>query len=51
MKQTGLINHVTNDVGIDNDMSEVKYTPAVYVPLVNNYYGVPDNGSFNYIAP
>ena len=33
---------------IDDGMAKGKYTPARYVPLVNNEYGVPASGSFNW---
>ena len=48
MKHPGLIDRVISAVGFENGMAKGKYTPAGYVPLVKNEYGVPASGSFNY---
>ena len=48
MKQTGLVDHVINAVGLGNGMDKGKYTLSVSVPLVKNKDVVPISGIFNY---
>ena len=48
MKQTGLIDRVIENLGLDTKLSKNKWTPAEHKPLVRDEDGEPPDGDFSY---